>query len=259
MEMLSGEIAVGKDVREEIIALLEGYVGEVRFNEPMAPYTTMKIGGAAEAIFFPASIEEVASLMKRLSKTDIPFFVLGGGSNLLVLDGGILGIVIHLKNLDQVVLTGTETLYAEAGISFPKLSVLAQKQGLTGIEFATGIPGTVGGAVAMNAGIPGSTTESVIKNVTVVTCQGEVVALSKEECAFSYRATGLPEGVIVSAELMLQSAELQTIEKKRIEQVKRRRETQPLNYPNAGSIFKNPGSLLMPSAGKLIEQVHLKG
>jgi UDP-N-acetylmuramate dehydrogenase len=197
--------------------------------------------------------------MQRLSKTSIPFFVLGGGSNLLVLDGGIPGVVMHLRELDQVVLAGEGMLFVEAGFSFPKLFVLAQKQGLSGLEFAVGIPGTVGGAVAMNAGIPGEETGSVIKKVTLVTFSGEIVSLSQEACGFSYRSTHLPPGVIVSAEFMLHNALSEVIEKKRIEQVKRRRETQPLNYPNVGSIFRNPGSVLMSSAGKLIEQVQLKG
>jgi UDP-N-acetylmuramate dehydrogenase len=197
--------------------------------------------------------------MQRLSKTSIPFFVLGGGSNLLVLDGGIPGVGIHLRELDQVVLSGEGRLSVEAGFSFPKLSILAQKQSLSGLEFAIGIPGTVGGAVAMNAGVPGEETGSVIEKVTVVTSDGEEVSLSREACRFFYRSTNLPAGIIVSAEFFLHDASPQAIEKKRVDYVKRRRDTQPLTYPNSGSIFKNPGTLLMPSAGKLIEQVRLKG
>ncbi len=246
-----------EETNSEILELLDGYPAPVRCHSSLAPYTTLGIGGAADAMVFPQSVEQVVDLMQRLSKTKIPFFVIGNGSNLLVLDQGIAGVVIHLRDLNQLVLSWDETLCAEAGLSYPKLSTFAEKQGLTGLELACGIPGTVGGAIAMNAGIPGTVTESILKEVTLVGLDGAVIRLSHDEIVFSYRATSLPPGVIVSAEFVLEKGQLHEIEKKRVALMKRRRETQPLSYPNAGSIFKNP--LIEQSAGQLVEAVQLKG
>jgi len=242
-------------MQEEIVALFEGYPGRVLLNESLSPYTSLKIGGKASAIVFPESIEEVSALVKRIGDTQI--FVLGAGSNLLVLEGGIEGVVIHLGALNQGVLTGESTFYAEAGLSFPRLSTIVEKQELSGLEFAAGIPGTVGGAIAMNAGIPTEETADVLKAVTFIRPEGDITTLPREAIPFSYRNAGLPPGAIVlSAEFRLQKASLGNIERKRIDLLKRRRETQPLSYPNAGSIFKNPKNA---SAGKLIEEVELKG
>ena len=187
----------------------------------------------------------------------IPFFMMGAGSNLLISDDGIDAVVVQLGNLSQGTLTGRETFYAEAGLSYPRLSIYAEKQGLSGLEFAAGIPGTVGGAVAMNAGILGEETASILKEITIVTAEGAIQTLPKEAVLFSYRNSGLPEGtIILSAEFRLQAADVGEIERKRMSLLKRRRETQPLSYPNAGSIFKNPAS---GGSGRLIESVGLKG
>lgn len=250
---------VGQEMQEKIMTLFEGYEGRVLFNEPMAPYTSLKIGGPAEAMVCPGSIEEVSDLVTRIkNSSDIPVFVLGAGSNLLILDSGIQGVVIHLEHLNQGMLTSDTTFYAEAGLSFPRLSAYVEKQELSGLEFAIGIPGTVGGAVAMNAGIPTEDTASILKSVTFITPEGVITTLPREAIAFSYREANLPEGAIVlSAEFRLQKAALGEIQKKRFDLLKRRRETQPLSYPNAGSIFKNPVGTT--PAGALIESVGLKG
>lgn len=250
-------------MQEEIAELFEGYQGRVLLNEAMAPYTTLKIGGKAKAFVLPESVEEVASCVKRMGEDRCPIFVLGAGSNLLVLDGGIDAVVFHLHDLNQATLTGDTTFYAEAGLAFPRLSMMVEKLGLSGLEFAAGIPGTVGGAVAMNAGIPSEETASVLKSVTIVGTDGNISTLPREAIPFSYRNAGLPQGaIIVAAEFRLKKAKLHDIEKKRFDLLKRRRETQPLSYPNAGSIFKNPtGSSAGAtcSAGNLIEDVGLKG
>ncbi|MEK7748169.1 MAG: UDP-N-acetylmuramate dehydrogenase [Nitrospirota bacterium] len=247
-----------QEKKEAIIAFFEGFSGDVRFDEPMAPYTSLKTGGVASAIVFPESPEKVADLVCRMRTSAIPFFMLGAGSNLLISDDGIDAVVVQLGNLSQGTLTGRETFYAEAGLSYPRLSIYAEKQGLSGLEFAAGIPGTVGGAVAMNAGILGEETASILKEITIVTAEGAIQTLPKEAVPFSYRNSGLPEGtIILSAEFRLQAADVGEIERKRMSLLKRRRETQPLSYPNAGSIFKNPAS--GGSAGALIESVGLKG
>ncbi len=253
---------VGQEMQEKIISLFEGYEGRVRCNEPMAPYTSLKIGGLAEAMVFPKSIEAVAAFVKRIAGC-VPIFILGAGSNLLISDDGIEGVVVHLGELNHSALTGESTYYAESGLSFPRLATTVEKYGLSGLEFAAGIPGTVGGAIAMNAGIPNEETASALKEVTLISPLGEVTTLPREAIPFSYRASGLPPGaIIVSAEFRLQKAAFKEIEKKRVDLLKRRRETQPLYYPNAGSIFKNPpagGGEKIYSAGSLIEAVGLKG
>jgi len=249
---------VGQEMQEKIETLFEGYEGHVQFNEPMAPYTSLKIGGTAEAMVFPKSIEAVAALVLRIQDIGgVPIFVLGAGSNLLVLEDGIEGVVIHLGALNQGVFIGDTIFYAEAGLAFPRLSTMVEKLGLSGLEFAAGIPGTVGGAIAMNAGIPKEETASVLKEVTLVSLLGEIITLPKETVPFSYRSSGLPQGtIVISAAFLLHRAALKEIENKRVDLLKRRRETQPLSYPNAGSIFKNPKT---GSAGKLIEESQLKG
>ncbi len=243
-------------MQEKIEAIFEGYEGDVKFNEPLLPYTSLKIGGRAEAIVFPESIEVVAALVKRIAG-NAQIFVLGAGSNLLISEDGIEGVVMHLGNLNHAVLTSDTTFYAEAGLSFPRLSTMVEKHGLSGLEFAAGIPGTVGGAIAMNAGIPNEETAAILKEITFINPEGEITTLPREAIHFSYRNAALPQGgIILSAEFRLQMAALNAIEKKRGDLLKRRRETQPLSYPNAGSIFKNPKTF---SAGKLIEEVGLKG
>lgn len=231
------------------------YPGAVRFQEPMAPYTSLKVGGPAEAMVFPRSVSEIAALMERLREYRLPFFVLGGGSNLLVRDGGIAGVVLNLKKLNRVEIHGAEAI-AEAGMSYPKLAMEVMGHGLSGLEFAVGIPGTVGGAVAMNAGIPGEETASVLKRITHVDARGEVRILNKEALRLGYRSAALPRGVVASASFHLIPAPVAQIEEKMKGLLKRRRETQPLSFPNVGSVFKNPEGGF---AGKWVDGLGLKG
>jgi UDP-N-acetylmuramate dehydrogenase len=234
---------------------LKDYPGEVRFQEPLASYTSLKIGGPADAMVFPKSIAEVSDLLRRIGAYELPFFVLGSGSNLLVKDGGIAGIVLNLKRMNRIAFQGAE-VSAEAGLSYPKLAIEAMGKGLSGLEFAAGIPGTVGGAVAMNAGIPGEETVAVLKEIAHVDMEGEVRSYPKDALRFGYRNVALPNGVVVSAAFLLSPAPAAQIEEKMKQLLKRRRETQPLTYPNVGSVFKNPeGSF----AGRLIEEAGLKG
>lgn len=235
---------------------LERYPGEVRLNEPVAPYTSLKVGGPADAMIFPKSVSDVIDLMERLHQHRLRFFVLGGGSNLLVKDGGIAGAVIHLKHLNEIQPGPGGTVTAQAGVSYPKLSLFAAEQGLAGLEFAVGIPGMVGGAVVMNAGIPGEETASVLKEITLVDEGGRVQRLSKGQIAFGYRSAVLPKGVVVSAVFSLAPAKAQEIDQKMKGLLQRRRETQPLSLPNVGSVFKNPAGGF---AGQMIESVGLKG
>ena len=241
---------------ETLKEALNGYPGEVRFDEPMAPYTSLKIGGPAEAMVLPRSSAEVVLLMERIRRHRLPYFILGGGSNLLVRDGGISGIVVHLKHLSRISFQEPDTLLADAGVSYPKLSTEAMAKGLSGLEFAAGIPGTVGGAVAMNAGIPGEETASVLASVTLVDEEAKVRTLAKEAIPFGYRSAALPRGIVTSASFRLTPAAPEEVEQKLKRLLKRRRETQPLSFPNVGSVFTNPQG---DYAGRLVESVGLKG
>lgn len=236
--------------------LFGDFSGELCFDAPMAPYTSLKIGGPADLIVFPASIPELAAVMEKITRHRLSFFVLGGGSNLLVKDGGLAGVVIHLKHFSRITLTGDSQIVAEGGVSYPKLSTYAMEKGLSGLEFAAGIPGTVGGAVAMNAGIPGEETASLLKEVVHVGLDGSVRTLDTQKLRFGYRSSALPSGVVASATFRLAAASVAQVETKLKALLKRRRETQPLSFPNVGSVFKNPKPAF---AGALIEQAGLKG
>jgi len=235
---------------------LEDYPGEMRWNELITPYTSFKVGGPAEVMVFPKTVSEVVFLMERISSQDLPWFILGGGSNVLVRDGGIEGVVLHLKHLQQIEEKDAGLLVAEAGVSFPKLSTTAKERGLSGLEFAIGIPGTVGGAVVMNAGLPNEETEAVLKELTLVDETGEMKTCPRAEVPFGYRSAHLPRGVVVSASFQLAGAPAEQIEEKMKRLLKRRRETQPLSFPSVGSVFKNPEN---GYAGKIIETCGLKG
>lgn len=235
---------------------LKDYPGEVRFDEPVAPYSSLKVGGPAEAMVFPRSSAEVVLLMERIAQHRLPYFILGGGSNLIVRDGGIPGVVVHLKHLSRITFQEPETLLADAGVSYPKLSTEAMAKGLSGLEFAAGIPGTVGGAVAMNAGIPGEETASVLSSVTLVDEEAKVRTLAKETIPFGYRTAALPKGIVISASFRLTPAPPAEVEEKLKRLLRRRRETQPLSFPNVGSVFTNPPG---DYAGRLVESVGLKG
>ncbi len=238
---------------------LVGYKGQVRFNEPMAPYTTLKIGGPADAMLYPTTIPEVADILCRVR--GVPYFIFGTGSNLIVRDRGIAGVVLNMKHLNHISMPSPNVISAQAGTLFPRLSVYAMERGLSGLEFAVGIPGTVGGAVAMNAGIPGEDTMLCLKSVTFVAPNGEVVTKPSTEIVFGYRSAALAPATdtfwpVVEAEFVLRPARVADIRKKMKRLLAKRRATQPLSVPNAGSIFKNPERHL---AGALIETAGLKG
>ncbi len=259
-EVLSGasftKMTLDRKKSDVLQEALSEYSGELRWNEEIAPYTSLKVGGPAEVMAFPKTVFEVAFLMDCISRHHLPWFVLGGGSNLLVRDGGIEGVVLHLKHLHQIEREGSGLLLAEAGVSFPKLSTYAKENALSGLEFAVGIPGMVGGAVIMNAGIPGEETEAVLKALTFVDEAGEIHTYLREHLQFGYRSSHFPKGVVVSAAFQLVSAPVDQIDEKMKRLLKRRRETQPLSFPSVGSVFKNPNQ---GAAGRIIETCGLKG
>ena len=243
-------------VRSAVRSALGGYSGEIRWEESMTRHTSLGIGGPAEAMVFPSRKEEVIDLIKRVEGEGIAYVPLGCGSNLLVRDGGLRGIVINLTRFSDCRDLDGDRIWAEGGMSYPRLSTRAQERGLSGLEFAIGIPGTVGGAVVMNAGIPDAETKDQLEEVTLVGEGGKVVTLPREAIAFGYRTAKLPRGVVIAASFRLRRSTPEEVGERVRRLLARRRETQPLSFPNVGSIFRNPPGR---HAGRLIEEAGLKG
>jgi UDP-N-acetylmuramate dehydrogenase len=235
--------------------VLEGINGTVRFNEPMSRHTSFRIGGPADAYVEPADVEGLRQLMAITFAHKIPVFVMGG-TNLLVRDGGIEGIVVRLVRLDRIEEPEAGVVYAEGGVLMPRLLKVAMQKGLTGLEFAAGIPGTVAGCVVMNAGTRFGEMKQVVRKIRLVTTRGEILDVAGEEAGYSYRRSRLPEGIVVGAWLGLKPGSKAKIVATVKQSLLRRKATQPIEMPNAGCIFKNPEG---DSAGRLIEAAGLKG
>ncbi len=236
--------------------VLHAYRGELRWDEILAPYTSLKVGGPVNVMVSPANVTELVFLLEQIAKHDLPYFVLGGGSNLLIKDGGIAGIVFNLKYLNKIETVGFDFLMAQAGASYPKVATFAMLNDLGGLEFAAGIPGTVGGAIAMNAGVPGADTAEAVISVTFVNESGEISEIPVQEVGFTYRGTALPKGIILAAGFRLTPRPKPEIEETIKSILKKRRERQPVNFSNCGSVFKNPPNGF---AGDLVEKSGLKG
>ncbi len=231
---------------------------EVREREPLSAHTTFRIGGAADLMVTAQSDEQTAQTVRLCRETDTPLLVLGNGSNLLVCDEGVEGVVLRLAaGSPGWVIRGTQVTVG-AGASLAKLCMATADAGLSGLEFAYGIPGTVGGGVYMNAGAYGGQLADVIRTVTALLPDGSPVELSGDELHFGYRHSVFMEtgAIVLSATLNLTVAEPQAVHAAMTEHLNRRREKQPLEYPSAGSFFKRPEGHF---AGALIEQCGLKG
>ncbi|PZD93888.1 UDP-N-acetylenolpyruvoylglucosamine reductase [Paenibacillus sambharensis] len=244
---------------EQLIEQLkEAGAGTVLIQEPLAEYTTWKIGGPADILVIPETKEELIAAVKLLSAKGLSWTNLGRGSNMLVSDKGIRGVVIKPgKGLDYVRFEGNQA-YAGAAYSFIKLSVLAGKEGLTGLEFAGGIPGTVGGAVYMNAGAHGSDVSRIFKSADIVLGSGELVRCGLDEMQFAYRHSFLHDtpGVVVEAVFELQPGDRKEIAAAMASYKDRRLRTQPLKMATCGSVFRNPPG---DHAARLIQEAGLKG
>lgn len=226
-------------------------------NEPMSSHITFRVGGNADCYVKP-SVAQLPQVIDLCRQFEIPWMIIGNGSNLLVGDKGIRGVVIEMgKHAAGVNVTG-ERVTAEAGAMLASVAKQAARAGLSGMEFASGIPGTIGGAVVMNAGAYGGEMKDIITTVTVLTKAGEQKTLSLEELELSYRHSCIPENeyIVLQAELKLFPEEKEKIEV-RMEELKNQRVTkQPLEYPSAGSTFKRPEGYF---AGKLIQDTGLRG
>lgn len=229
----------------------------IYINEPMNKHTTFRIGGSADVLVTPG-VSETAEVLRLCKNYDIPVTIIGNGSNLLVGDQGIRGIVIEFgRPAEEIVIQG-EQMHVTAGTMLSKAANEAAANGLSGLEFAAGIPGTVGGAVVMNAGAYGGEMKDVIRTVTVLTKEGEKQTLTLEELDLGYRHSCIPENnyIVLSAELRLQKADTEQIRTVMADLRERRVTKQPLEYPSAGSTFKRPEGYF---AGKLIQDAGLRG
>ena len=230
-------------------------MGDIRWHEPLASYTSLQVGGVADVLVIPADVDDVIQVVRGAKKSHIPLMVLGG-TNVLIQDKGIRGIVMDLKQLAKIKEDGHQLVYAQAGVRLPRLMQFALGRNLTGMEWAAGIPGTVGGGVVMNAGTRLGEMQDVLHAVDFVTAYGIRKRLEASALSFMYRKTKLPKGIVVGAWVQLTSAAKSTIQAVTKEYLQYRKTTQPLTLPNAGSVFKNP---IGDSAGRLIEAAGLKG
>lgn len=230
----------------------------IRRDEPMDKHTTFRVGGNADFFVEISSVEELSNIIKYLRQTEHPYFILGNGSNLLVSDKGYEGVVLQLgERFAQIEIEG-DVLAAKAGALLSQVARTAAGNGLSGLEFASGIPGTIGGAVVMNAGAYDGEMKQVIREVTVMTEEGEILVLDNDTMEFGYRTSIIKNRpfIVLSAKLKLVPGDVDKIHEKMKDFSERRRSKQPLEYPSAGSTFKRPEGYF---AGKLIMDAGLRG
>ena len=241
------------------LAKLQDILGTltIKANEPLSNYTYTKTGGPADLLVFPRSVEQVQRVLAAVKQENLPLTVLGNASNLIVKDGGIRGLVMILTDMQELVLEGNQ-LKAASGAALIEASRLAAAAGLTGLEFACGIPGSIGGAIYMNAGAYGGEVKDVISQVEVITRDGQLKTYAGADCDFSYRHSRFQEGdeVILGVTFDLAPGDQSAIDSKVAELTDLRQSKQPLEYPSCGSVFKRPEGYF---AGKLIQDAGLQG
>lgn len=234
-------------------------VCELRYNEPMRTHTSFRIGGAAEVMAFPKSREELAEILKQSALLHCNRAILGAGTNVLAPDEGLSGVVICLKDcMDGMERLDETHIRVMAGVTMTRAAVFAANQGLAGMEFAHGIPGTVGGGVYMNAGAYGGEIKDIVDSVEIMDFFGNIHTLTNAEMGFSYRHSRLEDTgeIVISAVFRLEKAEIETVKAKMKELQAKRSASQPLDLPSAGSAFKRP---VQGYAAALIDQAGLKG
>ena len=242
------------NINEELTKVCE----KVCFCEPMKKHTTFKVGGCADIFCEPKDIEEIKNLLLLLKKYKENFIIIGNGSNLLVSDNGIRGTVIKIgEKMSDIKVCGTR-IYAQAGALLSKTANAALKNGLSGMECISGIPGSVGGAVYMNAGAYGGEISQITNSVTYITPDGEIKTILNDDIGFGYRKSFFTDSddIILYCEFQLENANPEEISAKMKEVSTKRTSKQPLSMPSAGSVFKRPEGYF---AGKLIEDCGLKG
>ena len=242
---------------QSVLEILDG--SQVFPMEPMSKHTTFRIGGPADLLVMPETISQVEKLCRLFRGRNIPFVVLGNGSNILVGDGGIRGVVIQLGNRFANCEVAGTMVSAQAGIKLSRLAGTALEHSLTGLEFAAGIPGTLGGALFMNAGAYDGEMKQVVAKVICLDTEGNVKEVPAEECGFGYRTSVFsknPEWIILGGTVKLEQGDAAEIRAKMDDFAERRVSKQPLHLPSAGSTFKRPEGYF---AGKLIQDAGLMG
>lgn len=243
--------------------------GQWYVQASMARYTSLRVGGAADLLLIPADLEELMAIVSWAHAHDVPLMCLGNGTNLVVRSSGIRGLVVSLRGalnrlqildpapLSEVPQGGSVRLRVGAGVLLTRILHLVIRDGLRGLAFVVGIPGTIGGAVMMNAGTEAGSTWDVIECATILLPDGQTHVVRREDVAVGYRGTGLPkDGVVLEATLRAVKGHPEDVREEVRSIYHTRLETQPLSYPNAGSVFKNP---VGERAGRLIDQLGLKG
>ncbi len=243
-----------RDFRKEVQDLIGG---KVLFDAPMKRYTSMKVGGPADVLIYPEDVEQLKTVVLHARRKRIPLFILGNGTNLVVGDRGIRGWVVSLtRGLKRIDLEG-DVVEAEAGIPLQRLHQFSARQGFSGLETFAGIPGTVGGGLAMNAGAWGTEMKDVVRSVSFFNENGEAVERSSSRLKFSYRKLDFPASwIILKGRFQLRRAPKEEILERMKAYSEKRQQKHPLTYPSAGSIFKNPKE---GPAGRWIEEAGLKG
>lgn len=244
------------DFEEKLFTIIDE--AKIRKDEPMRTHTTFRVGGPADYFVTPETDGEITEVIRACREYEIPYYIVGNGSNLLVGDKGFRGVVIQIfKSMNQITVDG-ESLKAQAGCGLAQIANAALEAGLAGFEFAAGIPGTLGGAVVMNAGAYGGEMKDVLVSATVLTKDGEKKVLSVDELKLGYRTSIIPENeyIVLAAEIQLKAGDRAEIKARMDELREQRVSKQPLEYPSAGSTFKRPEGYF---AGKLIQDAGLKG
>jgi len=236
--------------------------GKVVFDEPMSRHTSMGVGGTADAFVSPKSAEELRRIIACLKRFHVPYIPVGNGTNLIVRDRGYRGVIISMKGLHDVIVAERSpeqtSIYAGAGVALSEIVLLAAEYSLTGMEFCAGIPGSIGGAVKMNAGAYGSEIRNIIETVELMSNSEEIRKYKGNELNFEYRNLDLPaDTMITGASFLLTRERKKKIQERISEIIGTRKSKHPLEYRNAGSIFKNPGR--KDPAGKIIDEIGLKG
>ena len=247
-------------MNQNIIEKFNDLLGEekVKVDEPMKRHTTFRIGGPADYFLLPSSEEELSGILKICKNEELPYFILGNGSNLLVSDEGYRGVIIQLyRNYGDITVKGNE-IHATAGALLSQIAVAAKNASLTGFEFAGGIPGTLGGAVVMNAGAYGGELKDVLKEAVVMDREGNIFTVPVEKLAMGYRTSLVKTAgyLVLEAVISLKKGSQEEIRDTMKDLADRRISKQPLEYPSAGSTFKRPEGYF---AGKLIMDAGLRG
>lgn len=247
-------------ISNAVIEALKGFVQSenIHIQESMAAHTTFRVGGPADCLVELENTEQLKKVQYYLNQVEMPYVVLGNGSNVLVSDEGYRGVVLQIGNRMNRILVEGNCIIAQAGALMSQVARVAMEHGLTGLEFASGIPGTVGGGVVMNAGAYGGEMSQVVTKVTVVNGEGEILELDNETMEFGYRYSTIKNQPFTVTEVsyMLEWGDKDAIKARMDELAAKRREKQPLEYPSAGSTFKRPEGYF---AGELIMNAGLRG